>query len=98
TGTNRPDQGCHGYKSSRTSVPWVFCRRDVHRSSITLCTRLDDDCRGRSDNQPATGSGAAQPDRLHTPTRRYDPEYSNPKPLERTQNCINLGATSCLTL
>ncbi|SDF58793.1 hypothetical protein SAMN05421750_1171, partial [Agrobacterium pusense] len=28
---------------------------------------------------------------LRTTPRRYRPEYSNPKPLERTQNWIKLG-------
>ena len=28
---------------------------------------------------------------LRTATRRYRPEYSNPEPLERTQNWIKLG-------
>ena len=32
----------------------------------------------------------AQPEWLGTKTRRYRPEYSNPKPLERTQNWIKL--------
>ncbi|MFB0692154.1 hypothetical protein ACA106_16690, partial [Agrobacterium pusense] len=35
--------------------------------------------------------GAAQPKWLRTTPRRYRPEYSNPKPLERTQNWIKLG-------
>jgi putative transposase len=34
---------------------------------------------------------AAQPKWLRTATRRHGPKYSNPKPLERTQNWIKLG-------
>ncbi|MGZ2441981.1 hypothetical protein ACVI55_004417 [Sinorhizobium medicae] len=32
-----------------------------------------------------------QPEWLRTASRRYRPEYSNPKPLERTENWIKLG-------
>lgn len=35
-----------------------------------------------------------QPEWLRTASRRYRPEYSNPKPLERTENWIKLGARS----
>lgn len=51
---------------------------------------MADTCRVRSENQPATRCGAAQPEWLRTATRRYRREYNNPKPPERTQNWIKL--------
>ncbi|MGV1918192.1 hypothetical protein ACQZ5M_20910, partial [Rhizobium sp. 22-785-1] len=35
---------------------------------------------------------------LRTTPRRYRPEYSNPKPLERTQNWIKLGGKVTSTI
>ncbi len=54
-------------------------------------SRLADTDRVRSERQPATRCGAAQPKWLRTATRRDRPKYSNQKPLERTQNWIKLG-------
>lgn len=38
--TSRPDQGCHGYRSSRTSVPWVFRRLVVQHRASAFITEL----------------------------------------------------------
>ena len=37
-----PDRGCHGYGSSRTSVPWVFCRLVVQPFQAALIARIPD--------------------------------------------------------
>ena len=39
--TCRPDQGCHGYRSSRSkSIPWAFRRRVVQYRAAALIARL----------------------------------------------------------
>jgi hypothetical protein len=51
-----------------------------------------EDCiRGASAALTPDYFGAAQPKWLRTATRRYRPNNSNQKPLERTQNWIKLG-------
>jgi hypothetical protein len=57
----------------------------LQRPQTAFRPRLADACRIRTDHQPATCCGAAQPKWLRTATRRYHLKYSNPKPPERTQ-------------
>ncbi len=45
-----PDQGCHGYKSSRTSVPWVFGRRVVQQEQTPLIAGQHHTQRVRNEN------------------------------------------------
>lgn len=50
--SSSPNQGCHGYKSSRTSVLWVFRCLVVQRSPTALWPMLADGCRVRQTVNP----------------------------------------------
>src|SRR5262249_23668660 len=57
----RPDHGCHGYSSSRNSVPWAFSRLIVQRGATSQRDRQqspDRADRSVSGMRPAlTGTG-----------------------------------------
>jgi len=48
----KKNQGCHVYKSSRTSVPWAYCRRVVQPKRTTLFAVQHHPQRIRIENRP----------------------------------------------
>jgi hypothetical protein len=88
TKTRKPNQGCHRYRSSRTSVPWVFSSLVVQQRAAPLAARLDEPrhlCRSTAVRC------AALRRRLRSADRRHPRPTGHNRTPDSNRNWIRIG-------